>query len=337
MADPTDTDDDISPGLSLVAPIIIKRVKKTEHAHHGGAWKVAYADFVTAMMAFFLLLWLLNATTQEQKTAISNYFAPESASYSRSGAGGVMGGKSMSEKGASQASSSPMGLVVPLPSPPPRDENNEENEDSLPAESTPFFGAPTDTEEGGPGRGTGSASEAEVARLATAREEAKFDRAEAALYRAVQATPELRGFSDSLLVDRSKEGLRIQIVDQYEVAMFPLGSARMYSHTRKLLKTIVEVVQRLPNKIAVIGHTDATPYRSRFGYSNWELSSDRAHASRRALVALGLPPDRITRVVGRAAREPLIEDNPKDPRNRRISIILLRSTSPLPEASAAQP
>ena len=309
-----------------VAPVIIKRVKKGGHdAHHGGAWKVAYADFVTAMMAFFLLLWLLNATTEEQKLGISNYFAPESASRSKSGSGGVLGGQTISKSGALATPSSPATITIPIPRPP------EPDPDAKPTkkEAQQAVGGKSDDDK---------AKEA-AAKVAAKVEEKRFKEVETKLRRAMEATPELRGLTENLLIERTSEGLRIQLVDRTKVAMFSRGSAAMHKHTRALLKNIAGLVAKLPNKVAIAGHTDATRYANPKGYSNWELSSDRANATRRALTGLGLPPERIVRVAGKADREPLIKAKPNDPRNRRISITLLREYKPAAGAakSTAKP
>ena len=287
--------------------IIIKKVKKGGHGgHHGGAWKVAYADFVTAMMAFFLLLWLLNATTEEQKLGISNYFAPESVSYSKSGSGGVLGGQAPTKRGANKSPSSPTGIVVPLP----RKKNKHDKEGEGKTKN--------------PNKGEGPAE----------KEEKKLRKAAEELRKAIEQSPELKGLTRNLLIETTPDGLRIQLVDRNKIAMFPLGSANMAPHTKKLLQKIALLAARMDNKIAISGHTDATPYADGSGYSNWELSSDRANASRRVLQSFGIVPKRIVRVVGKAERDPLIKDKPRDPRNRRISITLLRKHKPRSAAVA---
>ncbi len=281
-------------------PPIIKRVKKGHHdAHHGGAWKIAYADFVTAMMAFFLLLWLLNVATEDQKKGIANYFAPINVSKSKSGSGGVLGGRNLNEPGPMRTSTSSVTVAVPLPPVPPTEQVNDAED-------------------------MRSVDEETIEEMIREREEEQFAEAELALRQAIQEVPEMRQLADNLLIDKTPEGLRIQLVDQERLAMFPLGSDAMFEHTRTLLALVAEVVDRMSNKIAVTGHTDATPYATQSGYSNWELSTDRANSSRRALVDHGLPANRIARVAGLADREPLIADDPSDPRNRRISIVLLR-------------
>ncbi len=323
-------------------PIIIKKIKKGGHGHHGGAWKVAYADFVTAMMAFFLLLWLLQATTEEQKLGIADYFAPASVSRNTSGSGGLMGGGTFTKTGARPNDASPIGVMIQLPTDPPDWDN-----DGDPVESTA-------TDETGAGAGdveAGAAAEFEAteqteANLAEAeqleaerieaerieemlakREEEQFAQAEKALREAIETVPELQGLADNLLIDQTPEGLRIQIVDAEGKSMFPLGSAKMYDHTRKLIGLVVDAVTQLPQQVAIKGHTDGAPFVNEQGYSNWELSTDRANSSRRALLEEGLPAGRIASVVGLADTEHLVEDEPLSPRNRRISIIMLRENA----------
>ncbi len=289
------------------ATIVVKKIVKGG-GHHGGAWKVAYADFVTAMMAFFLLLWLLNVTTDEQKSGIADYFAPTVASQSTSGSGGILGGTTMSPDGARISRTSPPTIVVELTPPKQRNPSDSQTE--------------TDAE--------GELEEAELLKRIAEREQQQFREAEEMLRQAIQDVPDLAGLNKNLIVDNTPEGMRIQIVDQHKQSMFASGSADMNATTRKLMKTISEVVMRLPNRIAISGHTDSTPFRTANGYTNWELSSDRANASRRALIEAGLPPDRIATVSGKADTEPLIPEDPSLPSNRRISIVMLREAPVLP-------
>ena len=284
--------------------IIIKRVKKVAGGHHGGAWKVAYADFVTAMMAFFLLLWLLNAVTEEQLTGISNYFAPSMASKSASGAGGILGGQVIGQGAQTSQTSSPS-LVQHLP---PSSIGPGGEDMTSPSTDEPMEGM----------------NEQDFKEKLAEREQQKFDKAKSVLENAVKGIPELKQFEGSLLVDNTPEGLRIQLTDQEGLAMFPSGSSAMFGHTRALLDLVSRIVNQMPNKISITGYTDAIPFKDPSGYTNWELSADRALASRRALLASGVTEDRVDRVVGRASADPLVPDDPKSPRNRRISIILLR-------------
>ena len=288
--------------------LIIKKIKKGGHGHHGGAWKVAYADFVTAMMAFFLLLWLLNATTDEQKRGIADYFTPAAVSTSKSGAGGMLGGQSISSPGALQNKSAMPSVAVKLRA----TSGASDAEDEL---DTGSSGAETD----------GKASEEEIRQAMEDLEEERFRKAEEELNQAIEENPELKAVAENLVVDRTPEGLRIQIVDQEGKPMFPSGSARMPDRTRKLMAKVAQVIQSLPNKISISGHTDSTQFRGKKAkYGNWELSTDRALSSRRALVEGGIPTARIANVVGKAETDPMVPEEPTSARNRRISIVLLR-------------
>ena len=265
-------------------PIIIKKVNKGGHAHHGGAWKIAYADFVTAMMAFFLLLWLLSSVTQEQLEGISNYFDPTDVTEAQfSGSGGLLGGKTVTEEGAATDS-------ITMDLPPPK-------------------------------AGAGSA-----AALISENEDEQFEEAKQQIEDALQSLPNLKKLAESLMIENTPEGLKIQLIDQDGLALFPSGSAKMYLHTRRLIEVVSKVIMSLPQQISISGHTDAVPFLASGGYSNWELSSDRANSARRELLHFKVPAKRYSRVVGKAATEPLLPDDPKNSRNRRLSIILLRGT-----------
>ena len=274
-------------------PIIIKKIKRGGGGHHGGAWKVAYADFVTAMMAFFLLMWLLNVTTKEQKMGIAEYFDPNpKISVTTSGANGMLGGLTISKDGAMVNDKSPM----------------------TPQEQTTPALRP----------GQEKMTDEKLKEELKKREDANFKKAEAALKSAISSSPELKGLEKNLKMDMTPEGLRIQIVDQDGKPMFPSGSAEMYERTQKLLAKVSEVITKMPNEISIRGHTDGVPYMKGNNYGNWELSADRANASRRVLVGTGFPNDRVNNVVGKADTDHMIIKNPSDEQNRRISIILLR-------------
>ena len=362
--------------------VIIKKVKKVAGGHHGGAWKVAYADFVTAMMAFFLLLWLLNATTDAQKRGIADYFAPSLATKSiTSGAGGVLGGRTMTEPGSQVSTSAPPGVTTALNQPQDFDEDDNDDEpgktpndkeananasgfqNSDTAKDNPNDRAnalnPNDAKAGqallDPNKvdlakvdvskldlskldlskvDPSKMTEAQFQKLKTAREESQFSKAEQELRQAIQQVPDLKQLAQNLVVERTSEGLRIQLVDQDKNSMFPLGATEMNDKAKELMAAVAQAVEKLPNKIAITGHTDSTPFVRPGNYSNWELSTDRANASRRALVAAGLPSDRIETVVGRADTDPMIKDTPNSPQNRRISIVVLRDNKP-PETAPA--
>lgn len=288
-----------------VRPIlVIKRPKKIAHGHHGGQWKVAYADFVTAMMAFFLLLWLLNSVTEEQLQGISNYFAPISSTRSTSGAGSILSGRTIVvNQKVGDAGSEPTDKVGPDAE---RDAELERDAET--------------------GTGDFEPSEAELDQMLAEREEDQFREAQRRLREAIAEAPGLRALGDHLLVSQSPEGLDIQILDREGLPMFPRGSAAMHAHTAALLKLVAEVVRRMPQDVAITGHTDATLFATDNAYTNWELSADRANAARRMLIEFGVPAARISRVVGKAATEPLTPEDPEAPANRRLSVVLLRGT-----------
>src|SRR6266700_186467 len=290
------------------APLIIKKVKRSKGAaHHGGAWKVAYADFVTAMMSFFLLLWLLNVTTDIQKRGIADYFEPTIASKSQSGAGGVLGGLTMGSPGAQDATTSPPNFqlaVAALRQPDDGDDGDLAGSSGASDTGDKSGGATSGKQAGGtaatekPGGATANAkkpieqmTEMELQKRFEEREEKQFAAAEFALRQAIEDVPELKNLADNLIIDRTPEGLRIQIVDQEKRSMFPLGSAQMADSAQKLMALVALVVQKLPNRVSITGHTDAAPYAFGRYYTNWELSADRANASRRELVTAGVPPD----------------------------------------------
>lgn len=294
-------------------PIIIKKVSGGGHGHHGGAWKVAYADFVTAMMAFFLLLWLLNAVTKEQLEGISDYFAPVSTHSSTTGGGGLLAGKTIAKRGVFEVDASHTQASAQASRPPSPEEQGSDGEG--------------EGENGASGQDEGAAPKAaEDPATRAEREERQLQNAARQLRQLIDSDPDLRGLSKSLIIEDTPEGLRIQIIDQEGLPMFPRGEAEMFAHTRQVLESVGKVIQRLPQHLDITGHTDATRYQGNGTYSNWELSADRANAARRALVQFGVPDDRLDRVVGKAATEPLFPKDPQAQGNRRLSILLLRGT-----------
>lgn len=321
-------------------PIIIKRKKAGGHGHHGGAWKVAYADFVTAMMAFFLLLWLLNVTTEEQKNGIADYFTPSTATTSNvSGAGNVLGGATITVEGSSISPSSPIGISDPIPTTGTNlDESEHEQEGSLvenenEGEDTnppnPNTAMQSGTGEQNQQNPNATPTEDAIEKAIAEREQKAFEHVAEELRQAIQNIPELAQLQQSLIIDQTPEGLRIQLVDQEGYSMFPRGSAVMANRTKQLIELVAKAVGSLPNDLSLSGHTDSTPYVNRNGYSNWELSSDRANAARRELTEAGIDISRISTVVGRADKDPFIKDNTEDPRNRRLSIVLIRQVPSL--------
>lgn len=322
------------------------------HAHHGGAWKVAYADFVTAMMAFFLLLWLLNVTTDIERKGIADYFAPASISKSESGAGGVFGGQTVTAPGAQISDTAAPGLSKSIPEPDESEENRREDPGSghptgpkqherensttgvgtvivpLKKEETPINdktpGKPLDKPEEKPPEKVAEQNNPNALEAEKQKEEEAFKRAEKALRDAIQSSPEMAGLERNLIIDSTPEGLRIQIVDRDGYSLFATGNANLVDKSRTLVMLVGKVIARLPNKITIAGHTDSLPYRGLSRSSNWELSSARAYSSMMAMMAGGVMEDRVQSIQGKADREPLIKDDPKNQQNRRISIVLLR-------------
>jgi chemotaxis protein MotB len=287
-------------------PILIKKVKKVVGGgHHGGAWKVAYADFVTAMMAFFLLMWLVNATDPEQKKGIAEYFAPASVSATTSGSGGILGGTALGESGAKGAGS--VSVIQQLaPDAPPSDQ-------------------------AGQSENLSGASEQALREEIARREAADFQTAAESLRQAMQRMPELAELSKQLIIDQTPEGLRIQLVDQEGRSMFDQNSSRPNSRAQVLLRAIAGVINRLPNRISITGHTSAVAGSGRASApGDWPLSSARADASRQILQGSGVDPDRVYSVAGKAGSDPLYPDDPSLAGNRRIAIVLLREAPVLP-------
>ena len=294
--------------------IIIKKVKPPPPAPHGGAWKVAYADFVTAMMAFFLLLWLLNATVQEKLEGISNYFLPIGQKTGTSGGDGVFGGTSATDPGPVQTPSTSLQLSPTA---------EVETGDKEIREDIPV----PDQQDDSPNV-TDSKSDNEAK---------QFKAAEAAIQQALDDIPELRDLHEALKIDITDEGMEIQMIDQKDTAMFKPGGAELNERTQQLLLLISSVIERLPNKLKISGHTDSEPFRSNTGKTNWELSLDRANAGRRELEENGISTKRFVRVTGFADRIPLVEDNPASPRNRRLIILLQREDKDRSDLPPAPP
>jgi chemotaxis protein MotB len=257
-------------------PIIVRRKKKKGGGHHGGTWKIAYADFVTAMMAFFLLMWLLGSTTRGDLDGVAEYFkTPLKVA--------LQGGPAVADsshiiKGGGKDLSRTDGQV------------------------------------------DRKRLEAEQARA----EQMKFNELKHRIEAAIERNPVLREFREQLLLDITPEGLRVQIVDQKNRPMFAVGRAELQPYARDMLLEIGRMLNTVENKVSLAGHTDATPYASgEKGYSNWELSADRANASRRVLLAGGMEERRVVRVVGMASAVSLHKSDPHDAMNRRISLIVL--------------
>jgi chemotaxis protein MotB len=289
--------------------IIVKRHKRDEGGAHGGAWKVAYADFVTAMMAFFLVMWLVASVTKEQRAALFEYFKNPSMEPGKSvkpapgqnGPGGAstspinLGGGLDAPRTVQDTVKPGIGIPIAPPAPP------------LPAATAePSKPPPPATDKGRDGE-----------------EKQHLEALMKNLTEAISKSQALQPFKDQLLLDITPEGLRIQIVDAQNRPMFDSGSAQVKDYTDKILRELTPYLNSVPNRISLTGHTDTTPYAGHNGHTNWELSSDRANAARRSLEAAGLAPDKIARIVGLSSSVLFDKDNPRAAINRRISIILM--------------
>ena len=339
------------------ATIVIRREEVVEGGHHGGAWKVAYADFVTAMMAFFLLMWLLNATTEAQRRGIADYFSPVIGSNrSPAGQGGPFGGHTPYDHGPLLSDQGAL-AVMNAKAPPT---NVEDDDSDTPAQTMNWrepgrsevppddagFAARLASGPGGPDSGSpagtspdgvaqrllteahvgadpGKAADAQTAAQLAAQERAAFKAAAAEIRQALEADPAYAELSHQLAVDVTRNGLRVQILDEDAHPMFATGSVTVNDRARLLLRKIAPVLLRLPEQIAITGHTDAAPYRGG-ERSNWELSAERANATRRVLAEAGLPESRIRSVTGDADRDLLLPATPLAAANRRIAITVLR-------------
>ncbi|MEX1166584.1 MAG: flagellar motor protein MotB [Hydrogenophaga sp.] len=269
-------------------PIIIKRIKKSGHAAHGGAWKIAYADFVTAMMAFFLLMWLLGSTSKGDLNGIASYFtAPVKVSLL--GGDGTGNSESILPGGGRDLSKS-AGQV-----------------------------------DGGDAERAAKLIGAQMARAELARKDAiRIDALQTKITELVANNPALAEFGSQIKLEQTEDGLKIQIVDEQNRPMFDVGSAIVKPYMRDILRGIGGALEGVENRIALSGHTDAMPYGGGYlGYSNWELSADRANASRRELIFGGLPNEKMARVEGLASTRLFEPEQPNAPANRRISILVL--------------
>lgn len=284
----------------IPAPIIVKKITIVEGGHHGGAWKVAYADFVTAMMAFFLLLWLLGATEEKQRKGIADYFAPTLVKLRENSAGsnGLLGGSSITD-------------VDNYP--------NRQGQTGRQTLTIPRDGA----------GGAQAADAGEVERLRKLREKVEKKLAE---------RRSLKNIARQVRVMRSPEGIRIDLMDDANFSMFELGTTILTKQARELLEVMADTLKDEPAPLILRGHTDSLPWRGGIAANNWSLSAGRAEATRQALVLGGVSQKRFARIEGVAETEPLIADNPADPRNRRISLLLLEGRgAPMAEAPAPKP
>ncbi len=273
-----------------VRPIIVKKIKKTAAGHHGGAWKIAYADFVTAMMAFFLLMWLLGSTSKAQLEGISEYFKTP-LKVALMGGSSVGASDTLIKGGGGKDMTKKQGQVKPVDGP-----NGKKKMVDID----------------------------DVKKAVEKAEKIKLEELKKKIEKAIEDSPTLSKFKSQLLLDITSEGLRVQIVDDKNRPMFNSSKAEMQPYAKEILQQIGEMLNGVTNKISLSGHTDATPYpNGEKSYSNWELSSDRANASRRELIAGGMDETKLLRVVGLSSASLFDKENPFNPNNRRISIIIM--------------
>ena len=299
-------------------PIILKKKIRLPEEPHGGAWKVAYADFVTAMMAFFLLLWLLNVTTEDKKQGISNFFEPIGVTVNQTGSGGVLKGLAMSVKGALRSAGSPPSVTVTIPTFGSQDEGTSQGKHDNPV-----------VRGGGYSMGRDSHQTDD-------REEESLKKIAAALRQAIRDIPIDSHMQDSLVVEQTPEGLRIQLLDQTKFRLFSGDETTLSDRGRHFLAIIGSIIADLPNELSIAGYTDEMPAQEIARRSGWEISGNRADNARRAIIEFGVAPARIVRVVGKADREPLRPNVRKSPHNHRISVLLLRA-GPAGRADAGLP
>ncbi len=272
-------------------PIIIKKIKKGGHGHHGGAWKVAYADFVTAMMAFFLLLWLLSSAPKKTLEGIAEYFTPTVGIKGEMGIG-FDGGTSASLDGKKRSDMATPGIVTGQN---PQGQTPDPSDKQAPVEAT---------EDG-----------------------FLFDKAQEAVKKAFESDPTLREFADNILVEQTPEGLKLEIMDSDKHPMFMTGSAEITPAGAKVMGAMKTLIEKMPNFISITGHPDAAAGAMKNpSYSNWELSADRANAARRYFLKAGMEPERPKKVVGMADKELIDPNDPRSVKNRRITVIMLRGS-----------
>jgi len=277
--------------------VIVKKITIAGGGHHGGAWKVAYADFVTAMMAFFLLLWMLGATTEKQRKGIADYFAPTLIDKKSLGLGGngVLGGESI----LSNNKLGPKAAAAPIAS----------------------IGVPI-MQTGGDRSGTGDKGSLRNP-TATALDQKAFEAIKQEIEKQIMSSKSLSKLASHIRFVPTQDGLRIDLVDDADYSMFALGTTALDSRASDLIGMIAGTIAGTPNTIMIRGHTDSVPYGDPRAMNNWMLSSGRAESTRRRLALGGIPESRFERIEGVADREPIVVNDPGDPRNRRVAITLL--------------
>ena len=298
--------------------IVIKKVMDDGHGGaHGGAWKIALADMMTAMMAFFLLMWLLGASNEDQRKSIADYFKPSSQSLvaigQLAGSNGILGGRSIIDPDGFPFAAKQTALLERLT---PRSEGGP-NPDTEPGKenSNPY----SEPDKANPEK----LSEAERKEIAAEQEQKDFARLEKEIKQALSENKKLSGMKDQVSITRDKQGLRIEIIDKADFAMFPSGGNNMQGKAAVLMAEIAASLKDMPNKVAIRGHTDSVPFSNKEGRNNWTLSADRAEATRQMLERNGIAESRVARIEGVADTDPFNPKDKFDPRNRRMSITVL--------------
>jgi chemotaxis protein MotB len=297
-----------------VAPIIIKKIIDDGHGGaHGGAWKIALADMMTAMMAFFLLMWLLGSTNENQRKSIADYFKPTSHSNvtmgKLAGSDGMLGGRSIIDPDGFPFSAKQTSMMERVT---PRSQGG-------PTENDP---APNSDERNNP-NDPATMSEEEKKKLKEEVDQANFEKLEKEVKEQLEKNPKLQNLKDQVKFARDKDGLRIEIIDKADFAMFGLGTTSMTPRAQALISEVAKTVQAMDNKLAVRGHTDSVAFANSDGRNNWSLSAERAEETRKILEKTGLKQDRFAKIEGVADTAPYNPNDPKDPRNRRISITVM--------------
>jgi chemotaxis protein MotB len=297
------------PAEAALAPIIVKKIAAGHGGAHGGAWKIALADMMTAMMAFFLLMWILGATNDSQRKSVADYFKPSSQSQitmgALAGSNGILGGRSIIDPDGFPYTAK---QTAPMERLTPRSEGGPtENDPSPNSEDARENDAKTQNQSEGQG---GS----------QAQDSASFDQLEKEVKEQLAANPALEQLKSQVQFVRDKEGLRIEVIDKADFSMFPLGTTKLQPKAQALLGEIAKSLEAMPNKISVRGHTDSVGFANKEGKNNWSLSADRAETTRSALEKNGIKPERFVQIEGVADTAPFNPNDPKDPRNRRISI-----------------
>ncbi len=295
----------------VVAPsITIKKIMDDGHGGaHGGAWKIALADMMTAMMAFFLLMWLLGASNADQRKSVADYFKPTSQSNvtmgKLAGSDGMLGGSSVIDTDGFPFSAKQTNMLNMVT---PRSQGGPTENDPSPNGAD----SKESGQDGDPGKKGKEAAD-----------QANFDKMEKDIKEAMAQNPKLENLKDQVKFARDKDGLRIEIIDKADFAMFGLGSTSMTPRAQALLAEVGKTLESLPNKVAIRGHTDSVKFANTDGKNNWALSAERAEETRKIIGKKGIPDSRFAKIEGVADTAPYNPNDPKDPRNRRISITVM--------------